>query len=111
MQHHRHLAAPQSHDLSGSLVKNLIHHLHFQEMITGPERTELALAAFQSPVREVRRLRVRQPAPFFNEVQIFCLAEAVLDGPIRTLADARALVSQRQPQITAAAKTAGNVAE
>ena len=96
MNHHRDLALEQSHHLGCRLVKDLVHDLYFEEMIAAPERAELARAAFQRAVGDVRRLGLVELSALLNELQIPGFAETVLHRPRSALMDAFAFVGVGQ---------------
>jgi len=107
VDHHRDLAGEEPERLRGRLVEDLLDELHLHEVIAGPERPELRLAALDRPPRHLVRVGARQHPALLDVLQVRTVPEAVGHGPGGALFQHATQVARGERQVPAMGSDAG----
>ena len=111
MDHDGDAAGGQAEDARGFGVVDLVHHLHFDEMIPGAERADLAAAALVRARADGVRIGALDAAAALGVLQVLGPAEAPAHDPGAALGDDVALLGIGEPDRAGGADAGGDIAE
>ena len=111
MDHYGDPADGQAEDARGVGVVDLVHHLHFDEVVSGAERADLAAAAFVRARADGVRVGALDAAAALGVLEVLGPAEALAHDPGAALGDDAALLGVGEPDRAGGADAGGNVAE
>src|SRR3989441_5246845 len=83
VDHHRHLPQADAEGFGGARVVDLVHHLHFEEMVPRAESAELASATLTRALRDLARVGPVEAAAGLDPLGIVRHAVAALYRPRR----------------------------
>ncbi len=111
MDHDGDPAGGQAEDARGAGVVDLVHHLHFDEVVPGAERADLAAAALVGARADGVRVGALDAAAALGALQVLGPAEAPAHDPGAALGDDAALLGVGEPDRAGGADAGGDIAE